>query len=48
MELNNFSWTAFSQTGNIDAYLLYKTVTDLKRTEDKDKEWQTSVQKELS
>ncbi len=48
MELNNFSWTAFSQTGNIDAYLLYKTVTDLKRIEGKDKEWQTSEQKALS
>lgn len=45
MELNDFSWKTFSQTGNIDAYLLYKSVTELKKTKDKSEEWQTSEPK---
>lgn len=45
MELNNFSWETFSHTGNIDAYLLYKSVTELKRTKDKEEQWQTSEPK---
>ena len=33
MEMKDFSWQAFKKTGDIDAYLLYKTVeeNDLKR-----------------
>lgn len=46
MELNNFSWQTFSQTGDIDAYLLYKSVTELKETKDKEQEWQASEPKE--
>ncbi|MCC8169889.1 MAG: YqzL family protein [Oscillospiraceae bacterium] len=43
MELNDFSWETFSHTGNIDAYLLYKSIADLNRTKDKEEEWQTST-----
>ncbi len=42
MELNDFSWETFSHTGNIDAYLLYKSVTELKRIKDEEKKWQAS------
>ncbi len=45
MKLNDFSWKTFSKTVNIDAYLLYKSVTELKTTKDKEREWQTSEQK---
>lgn len=45
MELNDFSWETFSQTGNIDAYLLYKSIIELEKTEDKEEKWQTSVQR---
>lgn len=33
MKMKDFSWQAFKETGDIDAYLLYKTVeeSDLKR-----------------
>ena len=27
MELNRLSWETFTRTGDIDAYLLYKTVS---------------------
>lgn len=45
MELNTFSWTAFIKTGDIDAYLLYKTITKL--SEVHDGEWQTLQQEGL-
>ncbi len=44
MELNDFSWKAFSQTGDIDAYLLYKSVTETEKTKDKGEQWQASEQ----
>jgi hypothetical protein len=40
-----FSWEAFEKTGDIEAYLLYKSVAELK--EDNEIQWQTSEQKEL-
>lgn len=44
MEL--FSWEAFAKTGDIEAYLLYKSVAGLK--EDNEVQWQTTLeQKEL-
>lgn len=48
MELNLFSWEAFTQTGDIDAYLLYRTVSDLGNKEDKDDTWQRLEQEALS
>lgn len=45
MELNDFSWETFSHTGDIDAYLLYKSIMELKKTEDKEEKWQTSAQR---
>ncbi len=42
MELNDFSWETFSHTGDIDAYLLYKSVAELKRIKDEEAKWQTS------
>lgn len=43
MEL--FSWEAFVKTGDIEAYLLYKSVAGLK--EDNEIQWQTLEQREL-
>ena len=36
MELNRLSWETFTRTGDIDAYLLYKTVSGITEQEDKD------------
>lgn len=44
--MENFSWETFLNTGNIEAYLLYKSVAELKK--DDELQWQTSEQKELS
>lgn len=46
MEVDNFLWNAFSQTGSIEAYLLYKTTSD-KEKEDEEKKCQESVQEVL-
>ncbi len=48
MELNSFSWEAFARTGDIDAYLLYKTVSGLKEQKDEEKSWQKLEQEALS
>lgn len=48
MELNRISWEAFTQTGDIDAYLLYKTVSDIEKQEDNDDKWQRLKQEVLS
>ena len=34
MELNRLSWETFTRTGDIDAYLLYKTVSGITEQED--------------
>lgn len=39
MELKEFSWLAFCDTGSVDAYLLYKEAEE---------EWTASRQEELS
>ena len=44
MKMKDFSWQAFHETGDIDAYLLYKAVENSKR----DEEWKASKQEELS
>lgn len=48
MELNRISWEAFIQTGDIDAYLLYRTVSDIEKQEDNDDKWQRLKQEVLS
>lgn len=48
MELNRFSWETFMQTGDIEAYLLYKSVNDIEKQEDKDDTWQKLEQEALS
>lgn len=47
-ELNRFSWETFTRTGNIDAYLLYKSLDNIKLQEDKDDKWQKSKREALS
>ncbi len=49
--LREASWEKFTLTGNIEAYLLYKTTADKADTEiqeDKDDTWQKSEQEALS
>lgn len=46
MELDRFSWDAFAKTGDIDAYLLYKTVSDIEKQEED--EWLKLEQEVLS
>ena len=45
--MENFCWETFVTTGNIDAYLLYKSVYEMNNSEDKNNRWQTSMQKVL-
>lgn len=45
MTMKDFSWQTFKQTGDIDAYLLYKAVED---NDKRDKEWKLVKQGELS
>ena len=47
MELNRLSWETFTRTGDIDAYLLYKTVSGITEQEDKDDTWQKLEQEAL-
>ena len=44
--MESFSWETFVNTGDIEAYLLYKSVAELKK--DNELQCQTSEQKELS
>lgn len=46
MEL--FSWSAFEKTGDIEAYLLYKSISELKNVEVNAEQWQISEQRESS
>ncbi len=48
MELDIFSWETFRRTGNIDAYLLYKSINNLELKEDKKDTWHKSEQEALS
>lgn len=48
MELNRLSWETFTRTGDIDVYLLYKTVSNITEQEDKDDTWQKLEQEALS
>lgn len=45
MELDTFLWEAFSYTGSIDAYLLYKNTHEDEKQEDE--ECQISMQEAL-
>lgn len=45
MEMKNFSWQAFHETGDIEAYLLYKEV---ERSGKREKEWKASKQEQSS
>ena len=47
-ELNRISWETFTLTGNIYAYLLYKSTSEIQMQEDKDDTWQKSGQEALS
>ena len=46
MDVDLFLWNAFSQTGSIDAYLLYKS-TQQEHNEDREKECQLLEQRVL-
>ncbi|MBO5060177.1 MAG: YqzL family protein [Clostridia bacterium] len=46
MKLKDFSWNTFKETGDIDAYLLYKTVEN--NGNQREKEWKPAKQGELS
>lgn len=39
--LRNFTWKAFENTGNIDAYLLYKEIERFKANDDEGEQSQT-------
>ena len=43
MEMKDFSWQAFHDTGDIEAYLLYKEV---EKSGKRDKEWKASKQEQ--
>lgn len=45
MTMKDFSWQTFKQTGDIDAYLLYKAVEN---NDKRNKEWKLVKQGELS
>lgn len=47
-ELNRISWETFTRTGDIDAYLLYKSLNNLELHKDKDDRWQKLEQEVLS
>ncbi|MCC8159980.1 MAG: YqzL family protein [Oscillospiraceae bacterium] len=47
-ELNRLSWETFTRTGNIDAYLLYKSINNTEIQEDKDNTWRKSEREALS
>ena len=47
-ELSRISWETFTLTGDIDAYLLYKSTAEFQMQEDKDDTWQKSEQEALS
>ncbi len=46
MTLKDFSWKTFTETGDIDAYLLYKIAE--KGDKQREKEWKPAKQGELS
>ncbi len=45
MQLDTFSWETFTQTGDIEAYLLYRSAVEVKGQEApeqmKEEQWQT-------
>ena len=45
MEMKDFSWKAFHDTGNIDAYLLYK---EAEKGGKRDRQWRASKQEQSS
>ena len=45
MEQNSFLWQVFIDTGEIDAYLMYKDMENLKNSREEDAKWQTSEPK---
>ena len=47
MEVDNFLWNAFSQTGSIEAYLLYKTTYEKKDEELREEECHISQSEAL-
>lgn len=47
-ELNRISWETFTRTGDIEAYLLYKSLNECKMHKDKDEQWQRLEQEVLS
>ena len=46
MKMRDFSWQAFKETGDIDAYLLYKTVEE--NDKQRGSSWKPVKQEELS
>ncbi|MCI8979516.1 MAG: YqzL family protein [Clostridia bacterium] len=47
-ELNRISWETFTRTGDIDAYLLYKSLNNIELHKDNDDRWQRLEQEALS
>lgn len=48
LEINRLSWETFTRTGNIDAYLLYKSINETDIEKDKEDTWHKSEQEVLS
>lgn len=48
IEFNKLSWETFTRTGDIEAYLLYRTINNLEMQEEKDDKWHKSEQEALS
>lgn len=46
MDMKDLSWSAFKETGDIDAYLLYKTVETNEKS--RSSEWKAVKQEGLS
>lgn len=47
MEFNTFLWQAFERTGDIDAYLLYRSSLPRELSEENDGQWQSLRQEAL-
>ena len=47
-ELNRISWETFTRTGDIDAYLLYKSLNNIELHKDNVDRWQRLEQEALS
>ncbi len=47
-EQSRLSWETFTRTGDIEAYLLYKSTTETENQKDNDDKWRKSEREALS